>query len=98
MKPDKQKTTAINQLISMRKLVDRIDREFLNLLSARQQLAEAIGKIKKQNNISITNPLREQVILCRTVSIARKKKLDEEFVKKIFKLIIKQSRKIQRKA
>lgn len=98
MKLDKKRTKAIIQLKSMRKLVDRIDREFLNLISARQQLAEAIGKIKKQNNLSITNPEREQIILERTSSIARKKKLDDKFVRKIFQLIIKQSRIIQRKA
>ncbi|MDP2209225.1 MAG: chorismate mutase [Bacteroidota bacterium] len=98
MKPDKKRTTAINQLKSMRKLVDRIDSELVNLIAVRQHLAEAIGKIKKQNNLSITNPEREQIILERTSSIARRKMLDDKFVRKIFQLIIKQSRIIQRKA
>ncbi|MDI6803617.1 MAG: chorismate mutase [Bacteroidota bacterium] len=98
MKPDKKKTTAINQLKSMRKLIDRIDSQLVNLIAVRQHLAEEIGKIKKQNNLTITNPEREQLILERTSSIARKKKLDNKFVKKVFQLILKQSRIIQRKA
>lgn len=98
MKSKKKKAGAMDDLKKLRKLVDLIDSELVNLISARQQLAEAIGKLKKQNKISIKNPLREQVILDRTTSIARKKKLDDEFVKKIFKLIIKHSRKIQAKA
>lgn len=98
MKPDKKRTTAINQLKSMRKLVDRIDNELVNLIAARQHLAEAIGKVKKQNNLSIASPEREKIIIERIASIACKKKLDEKFVRKIFQLIIKQSRIIQRKA
>ncbi len=98
MKQDKKRITTINQLKSIRKLVDRIDSQLVNLIALRQNLSQEIGKIKKQNNLSVINPEREEMILERTSSIARKKKIDDKFVKKIFQLIIKQSRIIQRKA
>ncbi len=94
----KKKNNVISRLISTRRLVDRIDSKLVTLIKIRQQLSEAIGKIKKRNDLNVVNSEREREILDRIASIARKKKLDEDFMQKIYRLILKQSRKIQRKA
>lgn len=94
----KKKNNVISRLISTRRLVDRIDSKLVTLIKTRQQLSEAIGKIKKRNDLNVVNSEREREILDRIASIARKKKLDEDFMQKIYRLILKQSRKIQRKA
>lgn len=70
-----------------RKKIDKIDLKLQKYLSKRELLIKKIKKIKKTNNIKTEDPVREREIL---------KKIKSLYVKKIFKLIIKISKEIQR--
>ncbi|MCC6815843.1 MAG: bifunctional 3-deoxy-7-phosphoheptulonate synthase/chorismate mutase type II [Saprospiraceae bacterium] len=70
-----------NQKIeSIRKEIDLIDQEIIQLLGKRMQLAENIGSEKKENNISILQPERWNEIIQRLKEIAQQEQLSEEFV------------------
>ena len=57
----------------------------------------AVGRYKKENGMKIYQPKREQEILVSKKQQAKKLGLDVGLIQKIFKLILKDSRKIQNK-
>ena len=60
------------------------------------EVSKKVGEYKKQNNISVLDAKREQEVYKKLSKSANKKGLDEKFVKKLFKLIIRQSKKEQK--
>ncbi len=55
----------MDDLEKLRKEIDEIDKRILELINKRALLALEIGKIKKENNLSSFDPLREREILER---------------------------------
>lgn len=80
----------------LRKQIDRVDGEILDLLNKRLKLAKQIGKIKKLNKEDIYAPNREKEIL---LTLIRKNKgpLPNDELKNIFREIIKTSLLLQKK-
>jgi len=74
--------------------IDFLDRKLLTLLNQRLRIAPEIRKIKKEMGKKIYDPKREKEILDR---LKRKNKgpLKDEDLKKIFRMIMKVSRKSQ---
>ncbi len=70
--------------------------QILELLRKRMEVSKKVGEYKKQNNISVLDAKREQEVYKKLSKSANKKGLDEKFVKKLFKLIIRQSKKEQK--
>jgi len=88
----------MNQEIeNLRKKIDKINNELINLLAERQKLCKEIGKIKKQDGLKIIDKEREQEMLSELKEKAKKLNLDEDYIENLFKLIIENSRKIQEK-
>ena len=85
----------MNKLNNYRKEFDKVDLQILELLKKRMKLSKEVGKYKKQNGLSVLDAKREQEIYTKLKKYANEKGLDEKFVEKLFKLIIKQSRKEQ---
>lgn len=75
-------------LRKLREKIDKIDEELLNVLSKRKDIVEKVLRAKKQNNIEIYQPKREEGVIKRLASKASQKKLDKEFVQRFFKYII----------
>ncbi len=86
----------MKKLNNYRKEFDKIDLQILRLLKKRMEFSKEIGKYKNQNNLPVLNIKREQEIYKKLKKFANEKSLDEKFVNKLFKLIIKQSKKEQR--
>lgn len=81
---------------SLRKQIDEIDNSVLKLLNVRASLAIEIGKLKKDLNQQVYDPVREKEILRRLIS-ENNGPLDSKIIKTLFERIIDESRGIERK-
>jgi len=78
------------QLEQLRKGIDKIDEEILKLLNERAKLAQEVGHIKKQNNLPIYVPSREQKIFERLEKLNREfgEVFPTDYIKPVFREII----------
>lgn len=84
------------ELENFRKKLDKIDNRILSLLKERKNVSLSIGRFKKQNNLPIKNLKREAEILKELEQKAEKFKMDKNYINWLFRIIMKNSRKIQR--
>lgn len=76
--------------------IDKIDADIIKKLSQRKIISEKIGKQKVKLNKKITDNKREEKIFLRYEKLSAKYNLQATFVKKLFKLIIVNSRQLQK--
>jgi chorismate mutase len=74
--------------------IDEIDGELLRLLNMRARLATKVGALKRAANIPFCDPERERVVLRRLEEL-NNGPLDQRAVDKIFRRIIRESRRLQ---
>ncbi|MBP7147739.1 MAG: chorismate mutase [Acidobacteria bacterium] len=78
-----------------RRLIDRIDRELLRLLSARAQHAVALARVKLTLGQPIYDPERERQVL-EAVLRANRGPLADDAVLRLFERIVDESRRLER--
>ena len=78
----------------LRKKIDKIDSNILELLKNRASLTMEIGKIKFLNNLPVYNQDRELKIL-QQIQRRNKGPLSNDAIKNIFKVIIYECRNLQ---
>lgn len=76
-------------LKEIRSKIDKIDSKIIELLSKRIKLAIETRKYKKK----ILDKDREKEVLENIIKYAEKHKMDKDFIKNLYKKIIKQSKK-----
>jgi len=81
----------LSELAKLRANIDVLDDKLLGLLSKRMQVADGIGLLKKENNVSILQTNRWNEILGKMILRGEEKGLSEEFTLKIFKAIHQES-------
>lgn len=86
--------TDINEL---RKEIDKINSNILDLLLERQNISFEIAKYKSKNNLPIVDKNREKIILDNIASKAVKIGLNSDTVKDIFIKIMELSKDFQEK-
>ena len=79
----------------LRKEIDSIDGNIIELLSKRKSIVKKIADIKRQENKSIIDKEREQEITHRLKKMAKEKGLDEKFIGSVYEIIINNSRNAQ---
>ncbi len=79
---------------NIRKQIDRIDQQILNLLNERMELVREIGQLKRTTNAAIYRPERERAILER-LSKASSGRLSPQAIEAIFLEIFAVSRNIE---
>lgn len=79
----------MDNLKKIRTEIDKIDEKITKLLKKRLLFIQEIGKIKCQKKAKIENKKREKKILS---------KLETKFEKEIFKKILTESKKIQKRS
>ena len=84
-------------LEKFRRKIDTADREIIKLISKRMKISLAIGNYKKKHGMKIFDKKREEKLFADIRKIARKSGLDEKTAEKIFRIIVKESRSIQKK-
>jgi chorismate mutase-like protein len=77
-----------------RERIDGINHRLADLLNERAQCAIEIGKIKKQKNLPVADPARENHIIDKMKSI-NYGPLDDEALHHIFHTIIEQTKRIE---
>jgi chorismate mutase len=74
--------------------IDDIDAELLRLLNMRARLALKVGALKQAADLPCCDPERERNVLQRLQSL-NDGPLDERAVGKVFRRIIRESRRVQ---
>jgi chorismate mutase-like protein len=91
MTPDQARA----ELEKCRVLVDDVDRRLVALLNERTRVVQEIGRVKRQTNMPIYEPKREDQVFAN-ISASNRGPLTEEAVRRIFERIIDEMRMIQR--
>jgi chorismate mutase len=86
---------AREQLEVYRKLIDDVDQRIVALLNERTQVVEGIGRVKREAQLPIYEPRREDQVFANVVG-ANRGPLTEGAVRRIFERIIDEMRIIQR--
>ena len=77
-----------------RKEIDDIDAELLRLLNMRARLALKVGALKQALDLPVSDPERERIVLQRLQEL-NDGPLDQRAVGKVFRRIIRESRRVQ---
>jgi chorismate mutase len=77
-----------------RKKIDELDRQLVDLLSQRAQVAHEIGRVKRARSLPIYEPDREQAVF-QNVQGVNKGPLPDRDLVAIFERIMDMMRKIQ---
>ncbi len=78
-------------LDELRQQIDSLDTEVLETLKKRMEIAEAIGRYKKENNITILQTRRYDEIMNNRKAKGAKMGLSDEFLTKLFESIHQES-------
>ncbi len=81
----------LDKLGLLRGQIDRFDEQLLDLLEQRMNVAETIGKYKKDNNITILQNQRWEEIIKKVAVKGQSKGLSSEFIEQMFKAIHQES-------
>ena len=74
--------------MALRKKIDEIDENFVQLLKDRIELCKHIGKIKEENRLPVKDLQREDEVYLHVMSKALELGLDLQRVEAIFKQIV----------
>jgi len=79
-------------LIPLRQQIDEIDMELIRLLARRQAVSTEIGKVKKMNDVPVTDPAREEEALRMRGEFAEQHGLTTEEAEQFFQVIFEMSK------
>ena len=82
----------MDNISNLRKQINLVDKEIVDLLIKRNDISRKIGIEKKNAGLPIYNPEREKEIFC---GLQKYYPLNYNYLKAVFEEIIKQSRLIQ---
>ena len=85
------------ELKKFRDEIDKIDSEMIKVLSKRIALIPKISEYKKKNDVPRFDPEREVELISHREILAEKLGINPELVTELFKLIIKESHRIEKK-
>lgn len=80
-----------NELNTLRTQIDVIDNKIIELMGKRMKIADSIGVLKANNNVSILKVKRWNEILGRMILEGEQQHLSEEFILRIYKAIHQES-------
>ncbi len=80
------------KIIPLRTRIDVIDSQILSLLAQRQAQVEKVVKLKKQHQIPVYHPAREEDLISKLRVQAKKVSLDPDFMEDLYRVILRQSR------
>jgi chorismate mutase-like protein len=83
------------KLDEFRVFIDDVDRRIVDLLNQRTRIVEEIGRVKREANLPIYEPRREDQVFAN-VTTCNGGPITHEAVRRIFERIIDEMRTIQR--
>jgi chorismate mutase/prephenate dehydratase len=82
-------------LAALRADIDRLDKELVNLLNRRAEIATQIGHVKERQGLEVWSPAREDEVLAKALSLSQGPLLPET-LRIIFRELMSGSRALQR--
>ncbi len=83
-------------LLSIRNKLNNIDTKIVRLIAKRQSYMPAVGAYKKKHGLAINQKDRELAIIEALKKMSVEEGVSQALVESIFKLIFKDSKKIQK--
>lgn len=80
----------------LRDKIDKIDADIIKKLSQRKSLSIKIGKIKSKLDIRVVDNKREKQLMRYYEKLCSEFNLQSSFVKKLFEIIISNSKELQK--
>lgn len=93
--PRRQLGEQDEELLSWRMQIDQIDEGILEMLARRMQVADQIGRFKKEHNIAVVQSMRYEQLQRHRAVTAQLLGLDEAFVSELFSRIHEESVRLQ---
>jgi len=90
------KEEARQKLTEYRVFIDELDRRIVALLNERTRVVEDIGRVKRDAEMPVYEPEREQQVFDNVRSVSNDDPLAQQAVRRIFERIIEEMRMIQR--
>jgi chorismate mutase len=90
------KEEARQKLTEYRVFIDELDRRIVALLNERTRVVEDIGRVKRDAEMPVYEPEREQRVFDNVRSDSNDDPLAQQAVRRIFERIIEEMRMIQR--
>jgi chorismate mutase len=75
----------------LRDQIDELDYRLIHFLGERMEVAEKIGRYKKENGIAVLQTWRWEAMLRARLDLGTQKGLDEAFITKLFRSIHQES-------
>lgn len=85
-------------LEELRREIESIDREIVELIARRTYVAETIADVKAEQNLPTTDESQEDAVMQRAAENADKFDLDSNLVKTVFRLLIELNKVEQRES
>lgn len=85
----------MDTLEELRKQIEQADARIIEVLAKRQELSKQIGVLKSKEGKKIVDRSREKKLFEYYEHLSRQHHLQEEFINRLFKIIISNSRKVQ---
>ncbi len=82
-------------LEDLRKQIDKLDCELLEVISKRLALMPMVADVKRSQNTSVNQEDRERELMASMRKMAQKKEMNPDFVERIMREIITESKRIQ---
>ncbi len=92
METFKENKDIKDDLAVLRNKIDEIDRQMVSLLAKRQKVVNKVVELKKQSNLPVYHPAREEYLISNRRDQSVEMGLNPEFVEEIFRAVIRQSR------
>lgn len=83
--------TTTESLNELRREIDKLDDELLDLLTRRMQVSQRIGRYKKEHNMPILQAARYEEMLARRARQAVERSMDREFMRTVMQAIHEES-------
>lgn len=80
----------------LRNQIDEVDNQILQTLSRRFKTAKKIGQLKVKNNLSVEDSDRETRLMEKIRDKSIEYKLSSDFTRRLFKLILDESKRLQK--
>lgn len=85
-----------SQIEQMRRLLDEIDSDLIQILAHRMELVKQLGRLKKDSNVSVLQFDRWNKVMERCLGLAHERGLDADFIKKLMHCIHAEALRIQK--
>ncbi|MCM1169374.1 MAG: bifunctional 3-deoxy-7-phosphoheptulonate synthase/chorismate mutase type II [Bacteroides sp.] len=84
------------KMAQIRHILDEVDDELIQVLARRMQLVKELGRLKKEENLSVLQFDRWNEVVKRMASLAERQGLDKEFVQQILNCLHAEAIRVQK--